>query len=55
MTDRVFQDPAMIHLAILTVCIAMLLLSLTSLLIGFRPYVALVNRLQRGAIAPIAG
>ena len=46
MTDRVFHDPNMIHLAIMIVSIVMLLLSLICLFIGYRPYIALVNRLQ---------
>ena len=51
MTDRVFHDPAMIHLAILAVSVAMLILSLTCLLIGYRPYIALVERLQAGSVS----
>ncbi|QNA85660.1 MFS transporter [Sphingomonas sp. So64.6b] len=52
MTDYLFHDPAMIHLAILAVSVAMLMLSLTCLLIGYRPYVALVDRLQHAGPAP---
>ena len=51
MTDRVFHDPAMIHLAILAVSVAMLILSLTCLLIGYRPYIALVERLQASSVS----
>lgn len=47
LTDHVFQDPGMIHLSILFVCVAMAAISLIFILIAYRPYVALVNRLQQ--------
>ncbi|MDM7956982.1 MFS transporter [Blastomonas sp.] len=47
LTDSVFQDPAMIHLSILFVCVAMASISLILILIAYRPYVALVNALQQ--------
>jgi len=46
-TDDVFADPAMIHFSILIVSLVMLALSLCSLAIGYRPYIALVERLHR--------
>lgn len=53
LNDRVFRDPTMIHYSILIVSVAMMLMSLTCILIAYRPYVALVRRLrqeaQRGA------
>lgn len=48
LTDRVFRDPASIHYSILIVSVAMMLLSLTCVLIAYRPYVALVGRLRQG-------
>ncbi|MEH3038192.1 MAG: MFS transporter [Sphingomonas adhaesiva] len=51
LTDRVFRDPASIHYSILIVSVTMMLLSLTSLLIAYRPYVALVDRLRRESVA----
>ncbi|KQT35333.1 hypothetical protein ASG29_04355 [Sphingomonas sp. Leaf412] len=49
LNDRVFHDPAAIHHSILIVSIAMVTLSLLCLLIAYRPYVALVDRLRLAA------
>lgn len=48
LNDQVFRDPGAIHWSILIVSVAMVTLSLTCLLIAYRPYVALVDRLREG-------
>lgn len=47
LNDHVFHDPAAIHYSILIVSIAMVTLSLACLLIAYRPYVAMVDRLRQ--------